>query len=123
MNITIRKAVNILNNTEESGGYWLPNIQRQFVWSEEQIAKLFDSVMRKYPISSMLAWRTKSKVKYRRFPSKCETESKTITDWEEKNDASKHLVLDGQQRLQSFYIGIKGSLDGKKLCFNFLKCI
>lgn len=120
MNCTIRKAVNLLNNVEESGGYWLPNIQRQFVWSEEQIAKLFDSVMRRYPISTMLAWRTKSKIRYRQFPSMCKSDSSYTMPYEEKNDSAKYLVLDGQQRLQSFYIGLKGSLDGKKLCFNIL---
>lgn len=120
MNCTIRKAVNLLNNVEESGGYWLPNIQRQFVWSEEQICKLFDSVMRRYPISTMLAWRTKSKIKYRRFPSICKSDASPVSQFEEKNDSAKYLVLDGQQRLQSFYIGLKGSLDGKKLCFNVL---
>ena len=29
---------------------FLPHIQRPFVWSEEQIEKLFDSLMRNYPI-------------------------------------------------------------------------
>ena len=48
---TIRKLVTFLNNTDEDGGFWLPNIQRPFVWSEEQICRLFDSIMRQYPIS------------------------------------------------------------------------
>lgn len=37
---TIRKIVHCLNNSDEEGGYWLPNIQRPFVWSEEQICRL-----------------------------------------------------------------------------------
>ena len=45
---TIRKFVNYLNNPEKDGGYWLPNIQRYFVWKEEQIERLFDSVLREY---------------------------------------------------------------------------
>ena len=32
---TIRKIVSFLNNPEEEDGFWLPNIQRSFVWSEE----------------------------------------------------------------------------------------
>ena len=32
---TIRKIVGFLNNPEEQGGFWLPNIQRPFVWSEQ----------------------------------------------------------------------------------------
>lgn len=41
---TIRKIVGFLNNPDEEGGFWLPNIQRPFVWSEEQICRLFDSI-------------------------------------------------------------------------------
>jgi len=29
--VTIRKFVKYLNNKDEQGGYWLPNIQRPFV--------------------------------------------------------------------------------------------
>ncbi|TQE99098.1 MAG: DUF262 domain-containing protein, partial [Spiribacter salinus] len=43
---TIRKMVGWLNNPERDGGFWLPNIQRPFVWNEDQIERLFDSIMR-----------------------------------------------------------------------------
>ena len=29
---TIRKIVGFLNDADEDGGFWLPNIQRPFVW-------------------------------------------------------------------------------------------
>ena len=46
-NLPIRKIVAYLNDDQaEGGGFWLPNIQRPFVWSEDQIARLFDSIMR-----------------------------------------------------------------------------
>jgi hypothetical protein len=38
-----------------------------FVWTEEQTERLFDSIMREYPISTLLVWRTKAKVKCRKF--------------------------------------------------------
>jgi uncharacterized protein with ParB-like and HNH nuclease domain len=45
--LSIRKIVSYVSNEEaEGGGFWLPNIQRPFVLSEEQIARLFDSIMR-----------------------------------------------------------------------------
>ena len=48
-----------------------PAFQREFVWEIEQIEKLFDSIMRGYPISSMLLWRvegkSKSKWKFYKF--------------------------------------------------------
>jgi hypothetical protein len=36
-----RKIVSFLNNPDEDGGFWLPNIQRPFVWNEEQTCRLF----------------------------------------------------------------------------------
>jgi len=36
----------------------LPAIQRDFVWEEERITKLFDSIMRGYPLGIVLLWET-----------------------------------------------------------------
>ena len=36
--------------------YVLPSIQRDYVWSTEQIETLFDSLMRDYPIGTFLFW-------------------------------------------------------------------
>ncbi|NKF91932.1 hypothetical protein GO286_04214 [Ralstonia solanacearum] len=45
--LSIRRVVTYLNDDEsEGGGFWLPNIQRSFVWNQEQITRLFDSIMR-----------------------------------------------------------------------------
>ena len=38
----------------------LPSIQRKFVWNEEKICQLFDSIMRKYPIGQFLIWNVKA---------------------------------------------------------------
>lgn len=120
MQMSIRKVVKSLNENEENGGFWLPNIQRPFVWREEQIEKLFDSVMRDYPISTLLAWRTKSNMKQRRFIKDYKKVINLYEQYEGNNNKAKYLVLDGQQRLQSFYIGLKGTYEKKKLCFNIL---
>ena len=37
---TVRKIVGFLNDADEDGGFWLPNIQRPFVWREEQICPI-----------------------------------------------------------------------------------
>ena len=39
------------------GDLVLPAIQREFVWRPEQVVRLFDSVMRGYPIGSFLSWK------------------------------------------------------------------
>lgn len=41
--------------------YVLPAIQRELVWSTEQMARLFDSLMRDYPIGSFLFWKIEAR--------------------------------------------------------------
>jgi len=95
-----------LNNEEKDGGYWLPNIQRPFVWKEDQIERLFDSIMREYPISTLLVWKTNSEIKRRKFID-CYKSGLKLTDFYVPEDKkAKMLVLDGQQRLQSLFIGL-----------------
>jgi uncharacterized protein with ParB-like and HNH nuclease domain len=43
----------------QSNNYILPAIQREFIWSDKQIERLFDSLMRGYPIGSFLFWKIK----------------------------------------------------------------
>lgn len=69
MPITINEAMQHINNND----YLLPAFQREFVWKCDQIEKLFDSLMRGYPTSSMLFWKvkgeTKTKWKFYKFIS------------------------------------------------------
>jgi uncharacterized protein with ParB-like and HNH nuclease domain len=117
---TIHKIVGFLNNPDEEGGLWLPNIQRPFVWTEEQICRLFDSILREYPISTLLVWRTTSGIKRRKFIDNWK-DSLRLSDFDVPSDKKKKgLVLDGQQRLQSLFIGLKGSFDSKELYFDIL---
>ncbi len=121
--LTIRKIVSYLNDDEaEGGGLWLPNIQRPFVWGEDQIARLFDSIMREYPISTLLVWKTKEAVKHRRFIDNYHRDIKLTDFYVPENNRSKMMVLDGQQRLQSLFIGLKGSYSGvdRELYFDVL---
>ena len=117
---TVRKIVTYLNNEERDGGFWLPNIQRPFVWKEEQIERLFDSIMREYPISTLLVWRTNSYIRHRRFIDHYRHSIKLTDFYIPSNNRSKMLILDGQQRLQSLFIGLKGSYEKKELYFNVL---
>lgn len=119
--LSIRKIVSYLNDVEsEGGGFWLPNIQRPFVWSEEQMARLFDSIMREYPISTLLIWKTKEDVKHRKFIDNYRRDLKLTDFYASENRHSKLLVLDGQQRLQTLFIGLKGSYCDKELYFDVL---
>jgi uncharacterized protein with ParB-like and HNH nuclease domain len=117
---TIRKIVGVLSNADEEGGFWLPNIQRPFVWSEEQICKLFDSILREYPISTLLIWKTTSSIRHRKFIDNWKNTLRLSDFYVPENTKKKCLVLDGQQRLQSLFIGLCGSFEGKELYFDIL---
>ena len=51
--VPVAKLLKGVHNSE----YVLPAIQREFVWDTDQICKLFDSLMRGYPIGSFLFWK------------------------------------------------------------------
>jgi uncharacterized protein with ParB-like and HNH nuclease domain len=46
---TVLSVINKINHH-----YFLPVMQRPFVWEQEQIIGLFDSIMRKYPFGTIL---------------------------------------------------------------------
>lgn len=118
---SVHKMVTYLNNSEaDGGGFWLPNIQRNFVWDEEQIQRLFDSIMREYPISTLLVWRTKSRIRRRKFIDNYKHTLRRTDSYVLEDNKTKLLVLDGQQRLQSLFIGLKGSFEKKELFFDVL---
>lgn len=117
---TIRKIVNFLNDKDEDGGFWLPNIQRPFVWDEEQICRLFDSILREYPISTLLIWKTTSDIRCRKFIENWKGNLRLSDYYVPVDNKRKCLVLDGQQRLQSLFIGLHGSFEGRELYFNLL---
>lgn len=117
--LSLRRIVSYLNDEDsEGGGYWLPNIQRPFVWSQEQITRLFDSIMREYPISTLLIWKTKEAIKHRRFIDNYHNRIRLSDFYVPEHRRQKMMVLDGQQRLQSLFIGLKGSHEGKQLYFD-----
>ena len=117
---SLRKIVSFLNNSDEDGGFWLPNIQRPFVWSEDQISRLFDSILREYPISTLLIWKTRAEVRHRKFIDNYRSGLRLSDFYVPENGKKKCLVLDGQQRLQSLFIGLCGSYEGRELFLDIL---
>ena len=110
---SISTVINRLNTQ-----YFLPAIQREFVWQPEQIIQLFDSIMRGYPISSFLFWelRPENRDKWEIYKF-IENFQQNGTHNETANTNGVHqlmLVLDGQQRLTSLLIGLRGTYKTKK---------
>jgi hypothetical protein len=110
--------VNLLNQIREEE-IVLPAIQRDFVWPEDKVMRLLDSIMRGYPIGIVLMWETYLDLQYRTF---CEAfHPGEIRDFKDNKRKKKlKVVLDGQQRLQSLYIALYGSYEGKSLYFDVL---
>ncbi|TBL81729.1 DUF262 domain-containing protein [Paenibacillus thalictri] len=112
--ITIKEAVENMAARQ----FLLPSIQREFVWKPEQMEKLFDSLMKEYPVGSFLFWSVQGdNVHNYQF-------YEFIRDFHEKDNKrnpkattsgmhSLTAILDGQQRLTSLYIGLKGSYTEK----------
>ena len=98
--------------------YFLPAIQREFVWKPEQIVQLFDSILRGYPISSFLFWEldpaNKDKWEIYRFVDNFDERGTHNPATNGHGVQQLTLVLDGQQRLTSLLIGLKGSYTAKK---------
>lgn len=110
--------VNLLNQIKQEE-IVLPAIQRDFVWPEEKVLRLLDSIMRGYPIGIALLWETYLDLQYRQFSEAFHPGE--IHDFKDNKRKKKlKLVLDGQQRLQSLYIALYGSYEGKSLYFDVL---
>lgn len=110
--------INLLNQIKNEEVV-LPAIQRDFVWPEDKVLRLLDSIMRGYPIGIALLWETYLDLQYRTFDGAFHPGQ--IHDFKENKRKKKlKLVLDGQQRLQSLYIALYGSYKGKSLYFDVL---
>ena len=97
----------------------LPAIQRDFVWSEEKTGTLLDSVMRGYPLGIVLLWATYNDIQYRPFSR--DFRSGTVHTYSENRQGKRlKVVLDGQQRLQTLLIALRGQRDGRAVYFDVL---
>lgn len=92
----------------------LPAIQREYVWKPSQVIRLFDSIMRGYPVGSFLSWKvlpeTVSKFKFYGFMkdySAFDNRHNPVIDI--PTDREVIAMLDGQQRLTSLNIGLRGT--------------
>jgi len=108
--MTIAAALRLIQKNE----LILPAIQREYVWKPSQVIKVFDSIMRGYPVGSFLSWRvlpeTISKFKFYGFMrdySAFDKRHNPVVDIPADREVT--AVLDGQQRLTSLNIGLRGT--------------
>lgn len=86
----------------EQGLIKIPQFQRQFVWSIEQSAKLLDSILKGYPIGSFILWETKERLRSIRNIGQIKLPDTPA-------GVPVQYVLDGQQRMTSLYVAMKGA--------------
>lgn len=125
---TISECIKKVNDS-----LFLPDIQRPYVWGEDDIYLLYDSICRDYPINTVLFWfLEKNTLETERYIKRV----KFITQRDEENTPETgpllrdnyFLAIDGQQRITTFFLTLKGNYKIKQkrksisadLYFNFL---
>ena len=99
----------------------IPDLQRPYVWSPQQVTLLVDSMIRGWPFGTLLLWSVPDQqvgsIPYRTFWSvvdRTKAEDGTCVPQREP-PAPYRMVLDGQQRLQSLLLAVGGDSWGFKL--------
>jgi len=86
-----------LINNIDTGDIGLPDIQRPFVWKNNKVRNLFDSMFRGFPIGYLLFWQ-----------NALGKNGQRQVGAGKKQNIPNLLIVDGQQRLTSLYAVIKG---------------
>lgn len=95
------KKYEVLFTGIDSGQIKIPKFQRDFVWGNDQTAKLIDSIIKGYPIGTFILWKTREELRSVRNVGNIELPEAP------KGDAVQY-ILDGQQRITSLYAIRKG---------------
>jgi len=107
MNFTDRikptdKGITTYLDELKSQEYQIPTFQRDVVWEEENVKKLWDSIYKFYPLGSILVWKTNLKLQNHREIGGY----KIVDDNFEKTEFQ--YLLDGQQRTTSLLTSLYG---------------
>lgn len=98
----------------------LPAMQRPFVWDENRMVRLVDSLLRGFPLGAILLWKTKTVQRYRKFKKDIDRDDAEVFNFEESEDQDRYLVLDGQQRLTTLLTVIRGTFGGRRFWVDVL---
>lgn len=118
----MKEAIENINATHN--GWFLPAVQRPYVWgsryeSEKYICKLFDSILRGYPIGTLIVWNSDKEIPYRCFIEDfSDGDTAQFVDKNLWKREDKWLVYDGQQRLQTLFSCLKYTLNDRILTYN-----
>lgn len=99
----------------------IPDLQRPYVWTPNQVSLLIDSLIRGWPFGTLLMWNVGQgeiqNIPHRQFWRVVDRTGNDNGSVVARKDppASFHMVLDGQQRLQSLLLALGGDSWGFKL--------
>ena len=118
MDYSVKEVISKINED-----WFLPAIQRPYVWGsrydeEKYICRLFDSLLREYPIGLLILWKPNKRVAFRRFIQDYEDDNAFKPKDEQGFKTGSSLVYDGQQRLQTLFSSLKFSFKNRVLVFN-----
>ena len=91
VDLDVEALVKRLNN----GTYYVPDFQRQYVWSQTEASKFIESLLLGLPVPGIFLYK--------------------------ESDTTRHLVIDGQQRLKSLQMYSSGSFRERKFRLTGLK--
>jgi hypothetical protein len=100
----------------ENGNIKIPKFQRDYVWEKTKVLKLLNSIYNQYPIGTLFFWIAPKE--YSGFIR----ENMELGIVENSSSESVQFIIDGQQRLISLFVSLKGKnmngIDYSTICFN-----
>ncbi len=93
-----RKIGDLLMDVE-NGRIGLPDLQRPFVWKDNKVRELMDSMLKGYPIGFVMLWSSPDNY----------SNTKQIGTGEKPYKRPDDLVIDGQQRLTALLAALRGA--------------
>ncbi|NLD38362.1 MAG: DUF262 domain-containing protein [Desulfatiglans sp.] len=91
--------IDFVNKLSE-GLILIPSFQREFVWGQDDIISLWESIYRFYPIGNILCWETGTRLNIHRRPG-------GAIHYDEATKSKRYVyILDGQQRATSMLMSM-----------------
>jgi len=112
INTGVPETVREIVKYAAQGEWVLPAFQRNYVWNEEQIRELLESILLDYFIGNFLIWEVKGN------KNNLPLGTDYIEGTDPKSDRVTGIILDGQQRITSLY---KATMDPEIVWFEYNK--
>ncbi|UQA57110.1 DUF262 domain-containing protein [Polyangium aurulentum] len=96
---TLKVEQHVRNVAE--GRYGLPEFQRTFVWNDERVRGLWDSLYRGFPVGQIMLW----------APDQVDFPMRSFgREQKEVTGSNRVAVIDGQQRLTALHLVLSGNI-------------